>query len=302
MFSVLLFRILKKSTELFIGLFATILIVVLYWGVSFLKGENVFSDKRFFYAIYDNVNGLTVSRPVTVNGFKIGQVSNITLNSDNQAYLIVEIALEEKIEFTDQSILEIYDSDIMGSKSLQLKISNKGNIAINGDTLKGTIATGLTSEMSEQFGSVKVGLDQLIISFNKVLKEVEDLSNSANRILLYNEQKVANSIDNVEAISGVIEKQAAHISNTIINISDLSDQLSKIDFITFSNQMTSISQELDNLIAQINKEEGSLGKLLNNDSLYNDLSSTIQSLEQLIDDIKLNPKKYVNISIWGKDK
>ena len=292
----------KKSTELFIGLFATILIVVLYWGVSFLKGENVFSDKRFYYAIYDNVNGLTVSRPVTVNGFKIGQVSNITLNSDNQAYLIVEIALEEEIEFTDQSILEIYDSDIMGSKSLQLKISNQGNVAINGDTLKGTIATGLTSEMSEQFGSVKVGLDQLIISFNKVLKEVEDLSNSANRILLYNEQKVANSIDNVEAISGVIEKQAAHISNTIINISDLSDQLSKIDFITFSNQMTSISQELDNLIAQINKEEGSLGKLLNNDSLYNDLSSTIQSLEQLIDDIKLNPKKYVNISIWGKDK
>ena len=292
----------KKSTELFIGLFATILIVVLYWGVSFLKGENVFSDKRFFYAKYDNVNGLTVSRPVTVNGFKIGQVSNITLNSDNQAYLIVEIALEEKIEFTDQSILEIYDSDIMGSKSLQLKISNKGNIAINGDTLKGTIATGLTSEMSEQFGSVKVGLDQLIISFNKVLKEVEDLSNTANRILLYNEQKVANSIDNVEAISEVIEKQAANINNTIINISDLSDQLSKIDLITFSNQMTSISQELDNLISQINKEEGSLGKLLNNDSLYNDLSSTIQSLEQLIDDIKLNPKKYVNISIWGKDK
>ena len=124
MFSVLLFRILKKSTELLIGLFATILIVVLYWGVSFLNGENVFSDKRFFYAIYDNVNGLTVSRPVTVNGFKIGQVSNITLNSENQAYLIVEIALEEKIEFTDQSILEIYDSDIMGSKSLQLKISN----------------------------------------------------------------------------------------------------------------------------------------------------------------------------------
>ncbi len=292
----------KKSTELFIGLFATILIVVLYWGVSFLKGENVFSDKRFFYAIYDNVNGLTISRPVTVNGFKIGQVSNITLNSENQAYLIVEIALEEKIEFTDQSILEIYDSDIMGSKSLQLKISNKGKIAINGDTLKGTIATGLTSEMSEQFGSVKVGLDQLIISFNKVLKEVEDLSNSANRILLHNEQKVANSIDNVEAISGVIEKQTANINNTIINISDLSDQLSKIDLITFSNQMTSISQELDNLISQINKEEGSLGKLLNNDSLYNDLSSTIQSLEQLIDDIKLNPKKYVNISLWGKDK
>ena len=243
-----------------------------------------------------------VARRRTVNGFKIGQVSNITLNSDNQAYLIVEIALEEKIEFTDQSILEIYDSDIMGSKSLQLKISNKGNIAINGDTLKGTIATGLTSEMSEQFGSVKVGLDQLIISFNKVLKEVEDLSNSANRILLYNEQKVANSIDNVEAISGVIEKQAANINNTIINISDLTDQLSKIDLITFSNQMTSISQELDDLIFQINKEEGSLGKLLNNDSLYNDLSSTIQSLEQLIDDIKLNPKKYVNISIWGKDK
>lgn len=292
----------KKSTELFIGLFTTILIVVLYWGVSFLKGENVFSDKRFFYAIYDNVNGLTISRPVTVNGFKIGQVSNITLHSENQAYLIVEIALEEQIEFTEQSTLEIYDSDIMGSKSLQLKISNKGAIATNGDTLKGTLATGLTSEMSEQFGSVKVGLDQLIISFNKVLKEVEDLSNTANRILLHNEEKVANSIDNVEAISEVIEKQASNINNTIVNISDLSDQLSEIDLVTFSNQMTNISKELDNLIVQINKEEGSFGKLLNNDSLYNDFSSAIQSLEQLINDIKLNPKKYVNISLWGKDK
>ena len=106
----------KKTNELLIGVFTIILMMVLYWGINFLKGENVFSDKRFFYAVYDNVNGLTISRPVTINGFKVGQVSDIIFNSKT-ADLVVEVALEEDIPFSTNSILEIYDSDIMGSKS-----------------------------------------------------------------------------------------------------------------------------------------------------------------------------------------
>ena len=292
----------KKSSELLIGLFATVLIVVLYWGVSFLKGENVFSDKRFFYATYENVNGLTISRPVTVNGFKIGQVSNITLSSQDQAQLTVQIAIEEDVMFSKKSILEIYDSDIMGSKSLQLQIINDGPIAHNGDTLKGTIATGLTSEVSEQFGSVKVGLDQLIISFDKVLKEVKDLSNTANRILINNEEKLSSSIENINSISNVIEDQAKNIDNTIVNMSKFSDNLNDIDFAAFSSQMIDMSNELETLIFQITEGQGSVGKLIYSDSIYNDLSNTIKSLDKLINDIKKNPKKYVNISLWGNDK
>ena len=276
------------------------MLIVSYWGVNFLKGENLFSDKRFFYAVYDNVNGLTISRPVTVNGFKVGQVSSIKFNTQNKANLIVQISIEEDFEFSKKSILEIYDSDIMGSKSLQLKIINGDDLAASGDTLIGAIATGLTSEMSEQFGSVKVGLDQLIISFDKVLKEVKDLSNTANRILLENENKLSTSLHNVESISSVIDLQAKNINNTIDNLSQFSSSLNEIDITSLSSTISIISKDIELLLNKINNGKGSASKLLNEDSLYLEISNTIKDLDLLINDIKENPKKYINVSIWGK--
>ena len=290
----------NKSKELLIGTFVCLMLIVSYWGVNFLKGENLFSDKRFFYAVYDNVNGLTISRPVTVNGFKVGQVSSIKFNTQNKANLIVQISIEEDFEFSKKSILEIYDSDIMGSKSLQLKIINGDDLAASGDTLIGAIATGLTSEMSEQFGSVKVGLDQLIISFDKVLKEVKDLSNTANRILLENENKLSNSLHNVESISSVIDLQAKNINNTIDNLSQFSSSLNEIDITSLSSTISIISKDIELLLNKINNGKGSASKLLNEDSLYLEISNTIKDLDLLINDIKENPKKYINVSIWGK--
>ena len=292
----------KKSNELLIGIFVCVLLAVLYWGVNFLKGENLFSDKRFFYAVYDNINGLTTSRPVTVNGFRIGQVSNISFDSDNSANLIVQVAIEEDIIFTTNSILEIYDSDIMGTKSVQLKIGNNSETAISGDTLIGSIASGLTSEVSEQFGSVKVGVDQLIISFNKVLQEVKKLSSTANRILLENEVRMANSIENIESISEVIEVNTYNINNMLSNLSTITDSISNVNFIGLSDKMMEISTHLELLLINIDKGEGSLGKLVASDSIYNDVSNTIKHLDTLLIDIRENPKKYINISVFGGNK
>jgi len=291
----------KKLNELLIGVFLIALIFILYWGINFLKGENVFSNKRFFYAVYDNVNGLTRSRPVTINGFKVGQVSNIAFNPTENGNLIVEIALEEDISFSNNAVLEIYDADIMGKKAVQLKLLDGSQIAISGDTLKGEIATGLTSEVSEQFGSVKIGLDQLIISFNKVLKEVNDLSNTANRILLSNEQRVSSSIQSIDLIAAEITNQTKHINNIITNMSQFSNDINSIDILSFSDKMITISNELEALLLKINEGQGSVSKLLNQDTIYQELSQTIQSMNGLINDIQENPKKYVNISLWGND-
>jgi len=285
-----------------IGIFACIMLVVLYSGVNFLKGENIFSNKRFFYAIYDNVNGLTISRPVTVNGFRVGQVSGIDFHSANQANLIVQVAIEENIYFSTHSVLEIYDSDILGAKSLELKMVEGQRTAISGDTLLGSIATGLTSEVSEQFGSVKVGLDQLIISFDQVLKEIKNLSNTANRLLSTNEERLSHALHSIEAISSTLENQAQNINNTIDNISNFSNDLNSIDFVLFSNQMLEISSQIESLLDEINSGNGSVSRLINEDSIYYDLSNTIKSMDNLLIDIKNNPKKYVNISLWGGDK
>tara|TARA_B100002052_G_scaffold296934_1_gene326438 strand:+ start:4728 stop:5618 length:891 start_codon:yes stop_codon:yes gene_type:complete len=291
----------KKSNELLIGLFTCVLLAILYWGVNFLKGENLFSNKQFFYAVYDNVNGLTISRPVTINGFKVGQVSNIEFNSEN-ADLIVQVAIEEEIPFSTNSILEIYDSDIMGSKSLELKVRPGNKMANSGDTLIGSIATGLTSEVSEQFGSVKVGLDQLIISFDQVLKEIEILSSTANRLLLANENQLSTSMNNIESVSNVIESHSKSIDKILLNLSEITDSLSAIQYISISDHMLDVSQQLEFMLASVNNTDGSIGKIIHQDSIYNNLQNVINSMNHLLIDIQNNPKKYINISIWGNDK
>lgn len=291
----------KKSNELLIGLFTCVLLAILYWGVNFLKGENLFSNKQFFYAVYDNVNGLTISRPVTINGFKVGQVSNIEFNSENTD-LIVQVAIEEEIPFSTNSILEIYDSDIMGSKSLELKVRPGNKMANSGDTLIGSIATGLTSEVSEQFGSVKVGLDQLIISFDQVLKEIEILSSTANRLLLANENQLSTSMNNIESVSNVIESHSKSIDKILLNLSEITDSLSAIQYISISDHMLDVSQQLEFMLASVNNTDGSIGKIIHQDSIYNNLQNVINSMNHLLIDIQNNPKKYINISIWGNDK
>ncbi len=292
----------NKSKELLIGLFTCLLLGVLYWGVNFLKGENLFSNKRFFYALYDNVDGLTISRPVTVNGFKVGQVSNINFTSQKEGNLIVEVAIEEDLPFSKNSFLEIYDSDLLGAKSLELKILDGSTLALSGDTLLGSIAHGLTSEVSEQFGSVKVGLDQVIVSFNKVLTEVQDLSNTANRMLLANEKKLEQSINSIESISSVVEAQSAHVKDIISNLSTFTDSLKEFDVVSLGDQILSISDQIELLLIQLNSGDGSLSKFLYEDSIYSDISITINTLDRLLYDIQQNPKKYINLSLWGVDK
>ncbi|MBL31296.1 MAG: hypothetical protein CMP62_01025 [Flavobacteriales bacterium] len=292
----------NKSKELLIGLFTCLLLGVLYWGVNFLKGENLFSNKRFFYALYDNVDGLTISRPVTVNGFKVGQVSNINFTSQKEGNLIVEVAIEEDLPFSKNSFLEIYDSDLLGAKSLELKILDGSTLALSGDTLLGSIAHGLTSEVSEQFGSVKVGLDQVIVSFNKVLTEVQDLSNTANRMLLANEKKLEQSINSIESISSVVETQSANVKDIISNLSTFTDSLKEVDVVSLGDQILSISDQLELLLIQLNSGDGSLSKFLYEDSIYSDISITINTLDRLLYDIQQNPKKYINLSLWGVDK
>tara|TARA_B100000579_G_scaffold73258_1_gene56172 strand:- start:1184 stop:2077 length:894 start_codon:yes stop_codon:yes gene_type:complete len=293
---------LNKSKELLIGLFTCLLLGVLYWGVNFLKGENLFSDKRFFYALYDNVDGLTISRPVTVNGFKVGQVSNINFTSQKEGNLIVEVAIEEDLPFSNNSCLEIYDSDLLGAKSLELKILDGATLALSGDTLSGSIAHGLTSEVSEQFGSVKVGLDQVIVSFNKVLTEVQYLSNTANRMLLANEKKLEQSINSIESIASVVETQSANVKDIISNLSTFTDSLKEVDVISLGDQILSISDQIELLLIQLNSGDGSLSKFLYEDSIYSDMSITINTLDRLLYDIQENPKKYINLSLWGGDK
>ena len=237
-----------------------------------------------------------------MNGFRVGQVSGIDFHSANQANLIVQVAIEEDIYFSTNAILEIYDSDILGAKSLELKMIDGQQTAMSGDTLFGSIATGLTSEVSEQFGSVKVGLDQLIISFDHVLKEIKELSNTANRLLSNNEDRLSQSIHSIEAIASTLENQTQNINNTITNISTFSNNLNSIDFVLLSTQMLDISNQLESLLVELNSGNGSVSKFINEDSIYYDLSNTIQSMDNLLIDIKNNPKKYINLSLWGGDK
>ena len=291
----------NKKNELIIGFFTLSLVIVLYWGINFLKGENVFSNKQFYYAVYENVDGLTISRPVTINGFIVGQVSAIEFSSNN-ANLVVQVSIEEQIPFSRNSILEIYDSDIMGSKSLELKLNKGSVLAKSGDTLIGSIANGITSEVSEQIGSVKVSLDQLIISFDDVLKEIKNLSSTANRLLSANELKLSSSLENIESISNTIENQTSSINKIISNLKSVSDSLSEIRYISISENINNTTVELEKIINKINNNEGTVSKLVNQDSLHLQLTKVLNTADKLLLDFKANPKNYVSVSVFGNNK
>ena len=145
-------------------------------------------------------------------------------------------------------------------------------------------------------------MDQLIISFDHVLKEIKELSNTANRLLSNNEDRLSQSIHSIEAIASTLENQTQNINNTITNISTFSNNLNSIDFVLLSTQMLDISNQLESLLVELNSGNGSVSKFINEDSIYYDLSNTIQSMDNLLIDIKNNPKKYINLSLWGGDK
>ena len=299
------------SKELRIGILVVMSIVVLVWGINYLKGSNLFDNNRTFYAIYGNIGGLQVGSGVNVNGYKVGVVKKIRLLTDKNYSLLVEISIEKDIDIPSNSVSKIVNTDIMGSKGISLILGDSNTNAQKGDTLYSDMDRSLKEEVNKQILPLKNKAEQLIGSIDSIVtvitsvlskdaresltKSLVSLDNTfttmsqtmtkVNKIVDQNDERISSIIKNLEGNND-------EITNILKNFSELSDDIAK------SNIKTTLAS-LNEISKKISDSEGSLGMFINDKDLYLNLEKSSKELEALIKDIKLNPKRYVGFSFLG---
>lgn len=311
----------KFTKEIKAGLIAILAIVGFVMLFQFTKGKSIFSSDNIFYAKYDNVEGLEVSNPVFINGLKVGRVDDIKpiTNAEGKISFVVKASVDKGYSFSKKSTLEIYEQGLMSGTAMRINPLYGADLAQSGDTLaanyKLSMMASLGSEvgpMKEQMQSVLKNADSLLtnsnkimdaqnraeirallISLNKTMASLEATSKQANALLSDNNPRVQQMLDNA-SLATTSAKDAMDKYGKVaeqIDINQLNGAISKL---------SEASTNLNILMSGIQSGEGSLGKLAKDEQLYQNLSNTARSLDSLLVDVKANPKRYINISVFGK--
>jgi len=304
---------LKLSLEVKTALLVILGIIFFFFGFSYLKGNNVLDSSRTYYAEYSNVEGLTASTPVTINGLNVGKVTDISFKEDNSGKIMVTLRVDTDFKFSKNSIAQIYDNGLIGGKALAiLPAFDSAEEAQNGDHLKSATKAGLTDLMQqkltplqEKIEGVMVSADSLLVNLNSVLDNEtkqnlksgiaglsETMSNFKKTskvlddMLVTNKLKIDTTLDNVENASG--------------NFASITSDLEKVDVAKTVTELQATLNKFNSVLASVDNGEGSIGKLLKDEGLYNNLEGASKQMEQLLEDMKLNPKRYVHFSLFGK--
>nr|WP_255702470.1 MlaD family protein [Salinimicrobium sediminilitoris] len=292
---------------------AIVAILLFIFGYSFLKGKNWFDSSRTFYAIYNDVEGLSPSSPVTINGLKVGSVTKIGF-LDTSGRLVVTFSVDNAFPFSENSVAQIYGGGLIGGKSLAiLPEYEPGNIAESGDTLPGQIEEGLLELVNERLTPLQEKVEKVIVSTDSLINSFNEVMNPTTR------QNLKNSIANLNAtiaslnnsantVEGVLSENSPKLNRTFTNLdemaenfSNFSDTLSQFDVRKVTEDLETAVANFENVTEKLNSGEGTAGKLLNDPSVFNNLERATNQLDALIQDVKLNPKRYVHFSIFGKN-
>ena len=302
----------KLSREIKTGIIVVGGILLFILGFSYLKSSPLFEDGKTLYAVYDDVGGLQVGTAISINGLVVGKVNDIKFR-DKGGALVVTFSVDDEFGFSKNSPAELYDTGIIGGKGIQIKpVFDGAPTARTGDTLPSKTQPGLTQLVQTQLTPLQrkvedafTNADSLLVSVNQVLdpKARKDLretlaglnrtvasfqksADALNRILGGNEQKLSNSLTNFEELTA--------------NFAKLSDSLNNANLAQTFTKLESTVDKLDNLMAKLDRGDGTLGKLINDKEMYTNLNNASRELDLLLQDFRLNPKRYVNVSVFGK--
>ena len=303
----------KFSKEIKVGLLTVAAIALFIFGYSFLNGRNLLKADRSFYAVYNNVEGLTKSAPVTINGLIVGNIDDIDF-LDSRGRLVVKFHVDEKFNFSKESTATVYSTGLIGGKALAIipNFESDGRLARPGDTLPSTTDSGIEGQILDEFLPLKDKIENMVVSadsvlnavnktlnpntrkaivqsleeLNKTLVQVQGLSSNANKFLVNNDQELSSTIKN--------------LNKTTANFAKISDTLAQVQIASVVKDLEVTVGKFNSLLDDVAEGEGTLGKLMTDDRLYTNLERATRQAEMLLQDIKLNPTRYINISVFGK--
>ncbi len=302
----------KLTREIKTAILVISAILLFIWGYSFLKGRDLFTNYKTFYVEYDNVEGLSKSAPVTLNGLTIGKVNTININ-ENTGKLLVELQIKTDFPISKSSVASIYEPGFIAGKQISITPNfDDKSIAEDGQKLQGKTSLGLTASLTEKLAPTQQKLDKLLVNadvlisgINNVLdiKGQENLKKSLSELSKTIEQfhKASGSIntlldDNKTQIKGVV----TNFNKVSSDFSKISDSLTKANLGKTAKNLEKTLANVDKIIANLQTGKGSMGKMLNDEALYNNIAKTSKELELLLEDLRLNPTRYVNVSLFGK--
>lgn len=310
------------SKEIKAGAIAVLAIVGFMVLFQFMKGKSLFTTDNIFYAKYDNVEGLEQSSQVSINGLKVGQVDEIkpVTDKNGRIHFVVKVTIDDKFEFSKKSTLEIFEPGLMSAKQMRVNLAYGNPIAKDGDTLAGNFKMSMMNNISSQVGPVKdqlqvvlkrvdslmmnagaitdaqnqAAIRSLLANLNRTVTAFETTSRQTNALLANNDPRVQHVLDNAN-LATISARTAIDKYGRVAEQVDVQKLNNTID------KLSQTSDKLNSVISGIQNGEGSLGKLTKDEQLYNNLEETSRNLNALVQDLKANPKRYLNFSVFGKN-
>lgn len=319
----------KISNEVKVGAVAVVSIALFYFGFNYLKGVNLLEKRNQFFAIYNNLSGLSLNNPVQMNGYSVGKVNKIELIRDNSGRILVGFVITEpEFSIPKNSIAQIVSLDLLGSKGISLDMGNSMDVAQTGDTIMSDIEEDLAAIVDERIAPLETKVNallgnvdsaivivqnildkeargQLTASFESIRRTFETFEQTSKEL----EAMIAEERTNVQSIltsakvtATTIEQNNAQITNIINNLNTISDSLSAANFGETVSSANKALKDLSALLTTVNEGNGTVGKLLYDDTLYYNLEQASLELDKLLEDMRVNPKRYVHFSIFGKSE
>jgi len=303
---------LRLSKEIKAAFFVLSTILLFIFGFNYLKGSSILDKQKTIYAVYDEVDGLLVGANVMINGLSIGNVTKLDFLT-NSTNIIVTLKVKDKLNFSSKSTASIYETGVLGGLAISIEpVFERESIVKTGDTLLSSVRPGLTELINRQIEPLSRQLQSTITSVDSIFTGASNVLNRQTQEEIKESISVLTSAINAINNSSVIIEETltsknTQINNTIDNFEKISSNLSNVSDELNSFGLTSLLSNLEvsvdgisSIVDRLDSDNSTLGKLINEDEVYNNLNSSIESLNILINDIKANPKKYVHFSVFGR--
>lgn len=301
----------KITREIKVAVLVILSIVLFYWGFNFLKGKDLFNKTTTLYVIYDSVEGLTPSSVVSIKGVPVGKVDSYSFIENKKVLVVLSIASDYPISKT--SVAELRGSSPLGGKEIVIIPNDSDkNLVTNGSYLLSANTLGLTDKLAEQIGPVKDKVEVLLENANKLISNLNATLDATTQ------QKLKSAIASLEvtmaefsqtskSINGLLAENKSKLNTTLSNfektsgsLNAMSSSLEKADIGATVKKLEATLTSVNAMMTNLEQGKGSMGKLLSDDAMYTNLTKTSKELELLLQDLRLNPTRYVNVSVFGK--